>query len=86
MKDNKPCVVWEKAKTLAADRGFQMRGECPVNSICEGECCIYIAESAETESHQLKKFEERQKKTDTIRLQEVRGRLNKILAEKRFVL
>lgn len=35
------CLLWEKAKDLAQDRGFAMTSECPLDKQCKGDCLIF---------------------------------------------
>ena len=56
MTNKEPCLLWENAKDLAKDKGLTMRGECPVNQLCIGETCIYIAPPGEFGPQQLEKF------------------------------
>lgn len=36
------CLLWEKAKVLAQDRGLEMSPTCPVDKLCKGSECTII--------------------------------------------
>jgi len=41
------CELWQKAKNLAAERGFVMSDACPLVESCTGEHCLFIQKEAE---------------------------------------
>lgn len=73
------CLLWERTKDLAKDRGFELHGECPVISSCEGTTCFYISPSADTGPQQIEKFQTRQEKTDYLKLCELRREIKRMM-------
>jgi len=52
-----PCLLWEQTKDLAKDRGFEMSDKCPMDTVCTGEKCVYLADE-ETDEDKLTKLRE----------------------------
>jgi hypothetical protein len=52
------CVLWERAKNLANDRGLQMSPVCPMEEICNGKRCFYINPVEKVEQELQKHNEE----------------------------
>lgn len=59
------CLLWTKTKDIAKDRGFEMSNQCPMDSVCNGERCIYISPESTPENNQLKKFYDKLKAHQT---------------------
>lgn len=51
----KECLLWQKARDIAAERGLEMSPRCPLQDVCSGESCIMM-EPATGAQDQINKF------------------------------
>ena len=42
------CILWQRARDLAESRGFEMIDTCPIDDVCTGAGCVYLAPIEET--------------------------------------
>ena len=60
------CVLWEKTKDLAQERGFEMSQKCPMDSVCTGERCVFISSDGVNPQQQVEKFYKKLEKHEEI--------------------
>lgn len=66
------CMLWERARIKALDKGLQMHGECPVDAFCEGTRCIFIAPNEEPDPDYFPTFKQRIEEDDQRKLQKLK--------------
>lgn len=49
------CLLWDRTRDLANERGFEMSVKCPMVDVCDGSRCIYLA-APEPEKKEIKRF------------------------------
>ena len=73
------CLLWERTRDLASDGGFELHGECPVISHCDGQFCFYLSDGGDVGPRQLEDFKTRQEKTDYLKLLELRREIKRMM-------
>jgi hypothetical protein len=60
------CLLWVKAAQLAREKGFIMSRNCPMDSVCSGERCVFL-KNGKCNSKRVEKFYQKlQKHVDLI--------------------
>jgi len=73
------CLLWERTRDLAKDRGFELHGSCPIISSCDGSHCFYLSPSGDTGPQRIEDFKTRQEKTDYLKLLELRREVKRMM-------
>ena len=77
---NEGCLLWERARDLASDRGFEMHGSCPIDASCDGSFCVFVSPVGDTGPQRVENFYTRLEKWDKLHTEERLRQLRHALA------